>query len=257
MHHNNSELKELLQLIADSIVNGNVSININVYEDGDNIPKDAQDAPARAKQITPDADTILKCQMSARYLGEYLEETHPVLFDGVVGSLHLSPCGEGQFTLTPRGFDYYQQHKEELFEACKYKAGLTKLYFDVKGINESYIQIDKDTIIKNVGQFLPFGVSALMHNEDQYDEDQYDEELEEQLQRIMQETDDRVSLNDPAEPLVSMKEFYEHLPTAFRDLQLTLNDVAGIVTVLYQRSAASLLDELNEFKDGKQQDSKH
>lgn len=218
-----------------------------VIEDEDDQEEEEQGQYSPQEEVYPEMqeingrlvskESIQRLQMQADYLMTYLKDNHYQLYKNTAPYIQVTEGGEILLHVTEEGFDYYKDHKQELYTNIYNKSGCHHIHLNVKD-TALYVQIDPDNLRQNIGQFLPFGSIKPKKPKQTTMSKPKDQDPSELLRDFME------NFAAP-EPLITLDELCKEIPPEIRNVKLTLEDVANIFSIVYQRSVLGLLSKVN------------
>ena len=225
---------EALSIIVEAIIEGGV--NIDIYTDSESGRAGKSD---NSYQLVPDMMTSIQ----SHHLDDYLKDEHPTLSANIISSLLLCNNGELLIDLTTKGFKYYLEHKESIYQAFQLKAGVKRVHIIVPDEETAYVQNSVSVVTKNMGQVPAFGTSSLEGNEGYPDED--------------------VMLEAVKEPLIPFKDIFKFLPKDLASAKVSYEDIIGIHALLHTRTyndklvslEDKIIDYLNTRSHSKENDT--
>jgi hypothetical protein len=207
---------EAFSILVEAIRDG--GLNIDIYTDNGTHQAGKSD---NSYQLVPDMMTSIQ----SHHLDDYLREEHPTLSANIISSLLLCNNGELLIDLTTKGFKYYLEHKESIYEAFQLKAGVKRVHIIVPDEETAYVQNSVSVVTKNMGQVPAFGTSSL----DDQDDDQDD---------VMSEA--------VKEPLIPFKDIFKIIPKELAEAKVSYEDIIGIHGLLHARTYNDKLESLED-----------
>lgn len=155
--------------------------------------------------------------MLASNVNEYIKEHHSTLHRQLVAPLAICENGDVLLRTTANGLQYYKDNKEELFTDIYLKCGAGRIYLYALDIDECWVQHEKSSMVKDIGQIPDFGTQPMTNEKT---EDYQDEVTEEDFV-------DR--------PLLTIQELVNTLPETLSDVKLHATDLGQILQVIQSR----------------------
>lgn len=214
---------EVLSILVEAIRDG--GLNIDIYTDNETHQSSKSDS---SYQLVPDMMTSIQ----SHHLGDYLKDEHPTLSANIITSLLLCNNGELLIDLTTKGFKYYLEHKESIYEAFQLKAGVKRVHIIVPDEETAYVQNSVTVVTKNMGQVPAFGTSSLDDNEDYSDDNE--------------DYSDEVMLEAVKEPLIPFKDIFKIIPKELTEAKVSYEDIIGIHGLLHARTYNAKLENLED-----------
>jgi len=215
----NDDFIEALSIIAEALREG--GLNIDIYTDNET-PRAGKSG--NNYQLVPDMMTSIQ----SHHLDDYLKDEHPTLSANIISSLLLCNNGELLIDLTTKGFKYYLEHKESIYQAFQLKAGVKRVHIIVPDEETAYVQNSVTVVTKNMGQVPAFGTSSL---DDDGNEIDYSDE---------------VMLEAVKEPLIPFKDIFKLIPKELAEAKVSYEDIIGIHGLLHARTYNNKLESLED-----------
>lgn len=215
-----NKIVSILEYIVAAIEDGRISI----YIDSDK------------ERYEEEPSTMLP--MLASNVSEYIKEDHTKLNKELVYPLAICENGDVLIRTTSNGLQYYKDNKEQLYTDIYLKCGATRVYVYAADIDECWVQHEKSSMVKDIGQIPDFGTQRPMN--DQEGTVEYEEET----------VDDLVST-----PLLTIKELSDNMPGLLSDVKLNVMDIGQIMQVVQNRVTAMTFENIENLLYERQQDS--
>lgn len=202
-------LTSILEYIVAAIEDGRIAINI--YNDSDEYEQTSSSA-----SMLP---------MLVSNLDEFIRENHSKLHKQFEAPIAICENGDVLFRTNSKGLDYYKDNKVELYTDIYLKSGASRIYVYAADIDECWVQIEKDNILKDIGQIPNFGTQPPMQEQDQpLEENDYTNYLE--------------------TPLLTIEELVSSIPTNLLDVKLYAADIGQIIRVIQERLTTMTLENI-------------
>jgi hypothetical protein len=170
--------------------------------------------------------------MLASNVNEYIKEHHARLHNEFVKPIAICENGDVLIRTTEKGFQYYIDNKEELFTDIYLKCGATRVYLHLIDIGEGWVQYEKDSIVKDIGQIPDFGTQPMSNQIPEEQEIYVDEEA----------TDDLIS-----RPLLTLEELVGTLPPTLSEVKLHVTDLGQIMQVIQNRLTTMTFEKIEDI----------
>lgn len=211
-----NKIVSILEYIAAAIEDGRISIYI--------------DSDKEAYKEDPVAASMLP--MLAANLSEYIKEEHNKLNRELVQPLAICENGDVLIRTTDKGLEYYKDNKEQLYTDLYLKCGATRVYVYAYDLDECWVQHEKSSIVKDLGQIPDFGTQRPMNEPEATNEDyKLDASAEEMLNT----------------PLLTISELSENLPEALAGIKLHVTDIGQIMQIIQNRLTAITFENIENL----------
>lgn len=219
-----NKIVSILEYILAAVEEGRVSI----YIDSDREYSEQERQPS----------TMLP--MLASNVSEYIKEEHTKLNRELIYPMAICENGDVLIRTTSKGLHYYKDNKEQLYTDIYLKCGATRVYIYANDIDECWVQHEKSSMIKDIGQIPDFGTQRPM-NDNKSTEAEYSEETA---------VDDLIST-----PLLTIKELSENMPNSMAGIKLHVTDIGQIMQIVQNRLTQMTFENIENLLYERQQDS--
>lgn len=214
-----NKIVSILEQILSAIEEGRVSIYIG-SEDG------------YEQSSEPELPML---PMLAANLGEYIKEEQSVLNRQLVAPLAICENGDVLIRTTEKGLQHYKDNKEELYTNIYLKCGASRIYVYAYDVDECWVQYEKSSIVKDIGQIPDFGTQPMNNEQEQTQQEETLESLE-------------------STPLLTLTELAENMPEALTEIKLHVSDIGQIMQIMQNRLTVMTFENIETLLYEREED---